>query len=88
MPLYSASTIIPPMPLTCNIDANGKKLRLFLGAASVFLAVILAIFWAGPAARTGPWLVTAIILLIGAFAIFEARAGWCAVRAMGFKTRL
>ena len=24
----------------------------------------------------------------GAFAVFEARAGWCAVRAMGFRTPL
>ena len=24
----------------------------------------------------------------GAFAVFEARAGWCAVRAMGFKTKM
>jgi hypothetical protein len=24
----------------------------------------------------------------GSFAIFEARAGWCVVRAMGFKTRI
>ena len=23
----------------------------------------------------------------GAFSIFEARAGWCIVRALGFKTR-
>jgi hypothetical protein len=30
--------------------------------------------------------VTLLILLSGVFAIFEARAGWCIVRAMGFKT--
>jgi hypothetical protein len=27
-------------------------------------------------------------MLGGAFAIFEARAGWCALRAMGIKTPL
>jgi len=27
-------------------------------------------------------------VLGGAFAIFEARAGWCALRAMGIKTPL
>jgi hypothetical protein len=27
-------------------------------------------------------------LALGAFMIFEARAGWCAVRALGFKTRI
>jgi hypothetical protein len=25
---------------------------------------------------------------MGAFSLFEARAGWCAVRALGIKTRL
>ncbi|MBT6728200.1 MAG: hypothetical protein HOA75_15830 [Deltaproteobacteria bacterium] len=30
----------------------------------------------------------AAIAFGGAFAIFEARAGWCVIRAMGFKTPL
>jgi len=30
--------------------------------------------------------VTAMIIG-GAFAIFEAKAGWCVVRALGFRTR-
>jgi RsiW-degrading membrane proteinase PrsW (M82 family) len=76
------------MPLTCNIDANGKKVRLLMGIAMLVIALVLAIFWSRPSETTGPWVVTLIILLIGTFAMFEARAGWCAVRAMGFKTRL
>ena len=75
------------MALTCNIDAKGKKIRLINGIVTVGIALILMGFWAIPAGTILPWIVTAIVLLIGAFMIFEARAGWCVVRAMGFKTK-
>jgi len=32
------------------------------------------------------WFVVAGAAAGGAFTVFEARAGWCVVRAMGFKT--
>lgn len=34
------------------------------------------------------WYAVAAAVAGGAFAIYEARAGWCVVRAMGFKTPL
>jgi hypothetical protein len=34
------------------------------------------------------WYPFGAIVFGGAFTIFEARAGWCVVRAMGFKTPL
>jgi hypothetical protein len=44
--------------------------------------------WALPAGSALSWIVTVLVLAGGAFAVFEAWAGWCVVRAMGFKTRL
>jgi len=34
------------------------------------------------------WYAVAAAVAGGAFAIYEARAGWCVIRAMGFKTPL
>jgi hypothetical protein len=48
--------------------------------------VAAALFWAIPRASAWPWVVTALAIASGAFALFEARAGWCVVRALGFKT--
>jgi hypothetical protein len=33
-----------------------------------------------------PWVVGGLLVAGGLFAWFEARRGWCAVRALGFKT--
>jgi hypothetical protein len=77
-----------PMPLACNIDARGKRARLINGLILLVIGLCVAIFWA---ARTGDlfaWIVSAVCLLLGAFCVFEARAGWCVMRAMGFKTKL
>jgi integral membrane sensor domain MASE1 len=76
------------MPLTCNIDAQGKRARLLSGlfmlAVGACLAIFLAHFGGGSILV---WVIPAVSILIGAFCIFEARAGWCAMRAMGFKTK-
>lgn len=74
------------MPLTCNIDAKGKKLRFIVGFLFSDAAVVLGVM---TALLNWPWwvyLAALGMLLGGLFMIFEARAGWCAVRAMGFKT--
>jgi hypothetical protein len=71
--------------MQCNIDAVGKRLRLISGlivlAAAVVLATVAAAFggwwW---------WALTCAALACGAFQVFEARKGWCALRAMGIKT--
>jgi hypothetical protein len=74
------------MPLTCNIDAKGKVARLVWGILLIVAAVGGAVWWAAEGNSWGPWVVVGFLAASGAFAVFEARAGWCVVRAMGFKT--
>ena len=74
------------MGMTCNIDAKGKRLRLIGGITTLIAGVVLLITWTTHAAGAFPWIVSIVLILGGAFMIFEARAGWCAIRAMGFKT--
>jgi membrane-bound ClpP family serine protease len=75
------------MALRCNIDAKGKLIRLIYGVALVLIGAVLMLAWA---LRGGggafAWLVSIVAMLGGAFAIFESRKGWCAIRAMGLKT--
>jgi hypothetical protein len=75
------------MKLTCNIDARGRKFRLIIG-----LLLLLAAIVVGIVAFLRPffaiWIVAGALAAAGGFSVFEARAGWCAMRAMGFKTRV
>lgn len=75
------------MALTCNIDRRGKIARLIYGVVLIIGAVLVAALWA-PTGGWLAWTVAVLLLAMGAFSIFEARKGWCAVRAMGFKTRM
>jgi len=76
------------MPPTCNIDARGKLARLIYGLLTIAAGILVTVFWAIPAGGWLPWTVVGLLLAAGAFGIYEARAGWCVVRAMGFKTRM
>ena len=76
------------MPLQCNIDSRGRAARLIYGLVLLAAGVAMLLLWAIPRGTTTSWVVTAAAILGGAFAVFEARAGWCVVRAMGFKTPL
>jgi hypothetical protein len=62
-----------------NIDNSGRILR---GLGGTVLVVIAA-----SVSERIPWLAL-IILFAGAFCIFEALRGWCALRACGIKTRM
>ncbi|MCA9296588.1 MAG: hypothetical protein KC983_08720 [Phycisphaerales bacterium] len=75
--------------MQCNIDARGKAVRLVFGVVLICIAAGLAIA-AGMNVLTGlwPWIAAGVIGAFGSFGIFEARAGWCAVRALGFQTPL
>jgi hypothetical protein len=75
------------MALQCNIDSRGKAARLIWGVLLLIVGLVLLFTWAMPARSAWGWAVTILCLAGGAFAVFEARAGWCVVRAMGFKTR-
>ena len=74
------------MPLTCNIDARGKLVRLIYGLLMLLLGAALIALWAVPAGGWWRWAIAIGSALAGLLAIFEARAGWCIVRAMGFRT--
>jgi hypothetical protein len=73
-------------PMQCNIDARGKRLRLINGIVTTMIGLALLLTWALPSDRWVPWIVTIAVIAGGAFMMFQARAGWCVVRAMGFKT--
>ena len=73
----------------CNIDARGQAARLITGVAAVFFGLVVAVFTLlGVLPSTLGWVAVGGSVFGGAFAIFEARAAWCVVRALGFKTRL
>ena len=75
--------------LECNLDAKGKAARLLGGMASVAFGLLLATLIATETVVFGlGWYAVAGAIFGGAFAIFEARAGWCIIRAMGIKTPL
>jgi hypothetical protein len=74
--------------MQCNIDSRGKRMRLVSGLVEIASALVLAAAWAWPSRSPLAWIVVILLLLGGAFSIFEAWAGWCALRAMGIKTRI
>lgn len=75
--------------LECNIDAKGKAARLMGGLAGIAFSLLLAALLLADVVSHGfGWYAVAGSFFGGAFAVFEARAGWCVVRAMGIKTPL
>lgn len=73
------------MKLTCNINERGARVRRIWGA----LCLVMGVTAAGVALGTGIWwlwIIGGMAIGAGAFAFFEARKKWCAVRAMGIKT--
>ena len=78
--------------MQCNIDAKGKAVRLIVGIiAAVIGIVLLALALTGVVVDNGARVtvvVGAALVLGGGFGIFEGAAGWCAIRAMGFRTKL
>ena len=73
--------------MQCNIDAKGKAVRLVYGLAMLGAAAIgTALLITGVIAGGWLWVGVIALALLGGFGVFEARAGWCVVRAMGFKT--
>jgi hypothetical protein len=75
--------------MECNIDARGKAARFVGGLTGLAFGMVLTSLLvldvlSGLVASSA----AAGAIFGGAFAIFEARAGWCVVRAMGFRTPL
>jgi hypothetical protein len=82
LPAYNPAMI-------CNIDAKGRRFRAVSGIACLVIGLamagtaILFHYMVVPLCFTG-----LAIALCGGFQIFESRKGWCALRAMGIRTRL
>jgi hypothetical protein len=88
------------MAFACNIDRRGRSIRTIAGAVTLLvgLALLAAPMFLGgePDAstsapessnRNAALLIGGIAACCGgAFMLFEGLVGWCAVRAMGFKT--
>lgn len=73
--------------MRCNIDRRGRALRTTLGALHIVIGVILAgLLLTGTLISVWWWIAAAALLAAGGFMVFEGLNGWCAVRAMGFKT--
>ena len=73
--------------MQCNIDARGKLARLIWGIVLLAIAVAMLILrGVGVLEGAWPWWLGGALAAGGAFAVFEARQGWCVMRAMGFKT--
>lgn len=72
--------------MQCNIDARGRAVRRNGG----ILCLVLGALSTGAAFSglpRGPLLGVGIFLILaGLFQLFESWKGWCAARAMGFKT--
>jgi hypothetical protein len=71
---------------TCNIDRRGRHLRIGVGAVLESAGLLLGVLWfleEVPGWTLWPALA---MWISGTFVIFEGLVGWCAVRAMGFKT--
>jgi hypothetical protein len=60
---------------------------MITGIVFLFIAISFA-GWAWKTGSTWLWIAGGAAAFCGSFCIFEARAGWCAVRAMGFKTKV
>jgi len=72
--------------IRCNIDQRGRTIRLVLGALLETAGLVLGVLWFFE--WTPGWTIwpAAAIWISGLFVVFEALVGWCAVRAMGFRT--
>lgn len=89
------------MAFTCNIDRRGRAVRTIAGAVTLLVGVALLLAallvpgggeveGAAPqefAVRDAALVVGGIAACCGgAFMLFEGLVGWCAVRALGFRT--
>lgn len=72
----------------CNIDRKGRVLRLVGGLVVAVTGCLGALAWALPTGDSVAAWACGACVAVGGFMIFEARASWCVVRALGLKTPL
>ena len=75
--------------MECNIDRKGRLARLYTGIIAIAFGIAIALLtYLNVLPASLGWLAVAGSVFGGAFAIFEARKGWCIARAIGIKTPL
>ena len=74
--------------MQCNIDAKGKVARLISGIVVVGVGILLMGMWARGSGQSWKWVFSGLVVAGGIFQIYEGWAGWCVMRAMGFKTSM
>ena len=73
--------------MQCNIDSKGRWARAIWGIVLLAGAIVLTgCRLAGVIGGWWVWVVVAVLVVAGGFGLYEARKGWCAMRAMGFRT--
>jgi hypothetical protein len=73
--------------MQCNIQRGGRVARIVVGAVVELAGLGLFAWWYLGGADWLVWPATGCVIG-GNFAMFEGAVGWCAVRAMGFRTPL
>ena len=77
------------MDRVCNIDAKGRLVRFFTGILAILGGFTIAILIVqGILSSETYGIIVAGSIVGGAFSMWEAREGWCVVRALGIKTPL
>ncbi len=70
----------------CNINHRGRFIRLAGGVISLLMAGILFLL-----RLPKPFDIRVILVILlamgGIFSLYEGFIGWCAIRALGIKTR-
>ena len=74
------------MALVCNIDPRGRAIRYRIGFALLALGALGGALAARFESRPG-FVLASLLVAGGLFSLFEANRGWCAARAMGFRTK-
>ena len=73
--------------MQCNIDRTGRRVRFAWGILMLILAAgTAALGWMEIVPAAWAWGGGLLFTALGIFGLYEARKGWCAVRAMGIKT--
>jgi cytochrome c biogenesis protein CcdA len=77
------------MSRVCNIDAKGRVVRFVTGVFAVLGGFIMALLITQNILPSEVYWIPVIGSIAGGiFAMWEARAGWCVVRAIGIRTPL
>ncbi len=74
--------------MQCNIDARGRTVRRRGGLLCLVLGTFAVVAAFSGAPRWPSLGVAVFLVLSGLFQLYESRKGWCALRAMGIKTRV